>query len=87
MTLVDFYNNIFTNALQGKGKTINGPNVYQNAGLPVFINGNVYVNGVNPYQTESDYLELNSSLVMIPWSRRMSRIAIHSNTDALAVVK
>lgn len=53
-----FYNNIFLNGEQGEGKTINGLQVYNNAELPVFVNGNVYINGVSPFQNEEDFLEI-----------------------------
>lgn len=55
-----FFNNIFLNGQQGKGKTINGLQVYNNVELPVFVDGNVYLNGVSPFPNEENNLELET---------------------------
>ena len=54
-----FYNNIFLNGMHGKGKTINGLDVYENAELPVFAEGNIYLNGVTPFKNEKNQVELS----------------------------
>lgn len=51
-----FYNNIFMNGMHGEGKIINGLEVYANSELPVFVDGNVYINGVIPFQNEINNL-------------------------------
>jgi len=55
-----FYNNIFMNGYHEPEFKITGLQVYNNAELPVFADGNVYCNGVEVFKNDKNFLEINS---------------------------
>jgi len=54
-----FYNNIFMNGYHEPEFKITGLQVYNNAELPVFADGNVYCNGVEVFKNDKNFLEIN----------------------------
>ena len=56
-----FYNNIFLNGYHEPEFKITGLQIYNNAELPVFADGNIYCNGVEVFKTDKNFLVLNTS--------------------------
>jgi hypothetical protein len=56
-----YYNNIFSTQRESNGTSFgaaqNGLASYSKAKLPVWISGNIYYNGANHYEKESNYVE------------------------------
>lgn len=52
-----YYNNIFVGGVKEIHNRKSGLGVYKNAELPMFVNGNVYLNGARLFTNESNYLE------------------------------
>lgn len=50
-----FYNNIFVGS--GAGTSKNGYENYKKTKFPVWIDGNIYLNGAIPYEKEQNYIE------------------------------
>ena len=57
-----FYNNIFLNGYHEPEFKITGLQVYNNAELPVFADGNIYCNGVEVFKNDKNFLVINSSV-------------------------
>lgn len=54
-----FYNNIFVGDTPEKQYSSSGLKMYNDAKLPVFADGNVYLNGANPYNKEENYIQVD----------------------------
>lgn len=52
-----FYNNIFVAGVPEKSGRYSGLKLYNNAELPMFVDGNIYLNGANRYNKESNFLQ------------------------------
>lgn len=57
-----FYNNIFMNGMHEKDFQITGIRAYSKTELPVFVDGNVYLNGVEPFPGEKNFLEAENHM-------------------------
>ena len=57
-----FYNNIFMNGFHEPGFKITGLQIYNNAELPVFADGNMYCNGVEVFKADKNFLEINAQI-------------------------
>ena len=57
-----FYNNIFVNGFHEPGFKITGLQIYNNAELPVFADGNMYCNGVEVFKADKNFLEINAQI-------------------------
>ena len=57
-----FYNNIFVNGFHEPGFKITGLQIYNNAELPVFADGNIYCNGVEVFKADKNFLEINAQI-------------------------
>jgi len=57
-----FYNNIFMNGYHEPEFKITGLQVYNNAELTVFAEGNVYCNGVEVFSTGKNFLEITAEI-------------------------
>ncbi|MDX9883533.1 MAG: right-handed parallel beta-helix repeat-containing protein [Prolixibacteraceae bacterium] len=55
-----FFNNIFWGKTGPDGKTVNGLCGYDSVKLPVFADGNVYINGACTFAGEHNFLELKN---------------------------
>lgn len=55
-----FYNNIFVGGMNETNSAKSGLGIYENAGYPIFAEGNVYLNGAEKSAGEKSYLELNA---------------------------
>ena len=53
-----FYNNIFVSSFPEKPGFFSGLKSYDNVELPMFVNGNVYLNGANPFSKEENHLQI-----------------------------
>jgi len=56
-----FYNNIFVGGVPEKKDNSSGLKMYETVKLPMFVNGNVYLNGANPFPEEANQLILKSN--------------------------
>jgi hypothetical protein len=54
-----FYNNIFVGDTPEKQYSSSGLQMYNDAKLPVFADGNVYLNGANPNNKEENYIQVD----------------------------
>ena len=54
-----YFNNIFVGGAKEDQRRISGLGVYENAALPMFVNGNVYLNDARKFEQEKNFLELN----------------------------
>ncbi len=54
-----YYNNIFIGGIKEIHNRKSGLGVYKNAELPMFIDGNVYLNGAKSFANESNFQELD----------------------------
>ncbi len=54
-----FYNNIFVGGVKETNSAKSGLGVYENAGYPIFADGNVYLNGAHKSANEKNNPELN----------------------------
>lgn len=54
-----FFNNIFVGNDNERNNQKPGLQIYENAEYPVFVNGNVYLNGAHPFQNEENQLVLD----------------------------
>lgn len=57
-----FYNNIFVNGFHEPSFKITGLQIYNNAELPVFADGNMYCNGVEVFKADKNFLEINAQI-------------------------
>lgn len=57
-----FYNNIFVNGFHEPGFKITGLQIYNNAELPVFADGNMFCNGVEVFKADKNFLEINAQI-------------------------
>jgi hypothetical protein len=57
-----FYNNIFMNGYHEPGFKITGLQIYNNAELPIFADGNIYCNGVEVFKADKNFLEINAQV-------------------------
>jgi hypothetical protein len=57
-----FYNNIFMNGYHEPEFKITGLQLYNNAELPVFADGNIYCNGVEVFTADKNFLEIKAQL-------------------------
>ena len=55
-----FYNNIFIGGVPETKNNSSGLKMYEKVELPMFVNGNVYMNGANPFHGEETQLILQS---------------------------
>ncbi len=56
-----YFNNIFVGGIQENQNQKSGLAVYENAEYPVFVGGNVYLNGAAPFQREKNQLVLDGN--------------------------
>lgn len=70
-----FYNNIFMNGWHEPEFLNNALAPYTNSALPVIANGNVYVNGVESFSTEKNFLKIDKKV----------EFTIPENKDAVQV--
>ncbi len=54
-----YFNNIFVGGVKEEGIGLSGLGVYEKAALPMFVNGNVYLNDARKFEQEKNLLELN----------------------------
>ena len=54
-----FYNNIFVGGATGSKNSCSGLGAYKNTELPMWVNGNVYLNRAEPFDAESNKLVLD----------------------------
>lgn len=54
-----YYNNIFVGGIKEDQRRKSGLGVYKETELPMFVNGNVYLNGANDFDNELNKLKLN----------------------------
>ena len=57
-----FYNNIFMNGYHEPEFKVTGLQVYNNAELPVFADGNIYCNGVEVFENDKNFLVISTSV-------------------------
>jgi hypothetical protein len=53
-----YYNNIFVGGAREEGGQISGLGVYEKTEMPMFVDGNVYLNGATTFKLEINHLEL-----------------------------
>jgi hypothetical protein len=53
-----FFNNIFVGGVKEGERNKSGLGMYENVELPMFVNGNVYLNGARKYSKEKNQLEI-----------------------------
>lgn len=56
-----FFNNIFVGGVKEGERNKSGLGMYENVGLPMFVNGNVYLNGARKYSKEKNQLEIKTN--------------------------
>ena len=56
-----FYNNIFVCGKSENKRSKSGLGIYENAELPMFVNGNIYFKGAEKYPGEKNMLEIKSN--------------------------
>jgi len=56
-----YYNNIFIGGVKEDNRRVSGLGVYKKAALPMFVNGNVYLNGAQSYVQEKNQLVLTDN--------------------------
>jgi hypothetical protein len=56
-----YFNNIFVGLLSENDKSKSGLGVYENAELPMFVDGNVYLNGALKFSKEKNLLEIKTN--------------------------
>jgi len=54
-----FYNNILVGGIPEKPASSSGLKIYNSVELPMFVDGNIYMNGANPYPKEENRLQLD----------------------------
>ena len=54
-----YFNNIFVGGVKEDQRRISGLGVYKKTEMPMFVNGNVYLNGAAKFNQEKNFLELN----------------------------
>jgi hypothetical protein len=53
-----YFNNIFVGGVNENKRSKSGLGIYENAELPMFVNGNVYLNGAGKFSKEKNKLEI-----------------------------
>ncbi|HPE76690.1 MAG TPA: right-handed parallel beta-helix repeat-containing protein, partial [Draconibacterium sp.] len=56
-----YFNNIFVGGVAEGERNKSGLGMYENAGLPMFVNGNVYLNSARKFPKEENQLEIKSN--------------------------
>lgn len=56
-----FFNNIFVGGVKEGERNKSGLGMYENVGLPMFVNGNVYLNDARKYSKEQNQLEIKTN--------------------------
>ena len=56
-----YFNNIFVGGVAEGERNKSGLGMYENAGLPMFVNGNVYLNSARKFSKEENQLEIKSN--------------------------
>lgn len=56
-----YFNNIFVGGVKESERQKSGMAVYENAAYPMFVDGNVYLNGATPFQHEENQLVLDEN--------------------------
>jgi len=56
-----YYNNIFIGGVKEDSRRVSGLGVYKKAALPMFVNGNVYLNGARAFKQEKNQLVLTDN--------------------------
>jgi hypothetical protein len=52
-----FYNNIFVGGTPEIGGRLSGLKIYDDVAMPMYVDGNVYLNGANPYSVEKNSIK------------------------------
>jgi hypothetical protein len=56
-----YFNNIFVGGVSENDRTKSGLGVYESAELPMFVDGNVYLNSARKFSKEKNYLEIKTN--------------------------
>ena len=56
-----YFNNIFIGGVKEDQRSVSGLGVYKKTALPMFVNGNVYLNGAQSYTQERNQLEITDN--------------------------
>jgi hypothetical protein len=56
-----YFNNIFVGGVSENDRTKSGLGVYENAELPMFVDGNVYLNSARKFSKEKNFLEIKTN--------------------------
>ncbi len=56
-----YFNNIFVGGVSEGERNKSGLGIYENAELPMFVNGNVYLNGARKFSKEENKLEIKTN--------------------------
>ena len=90
-----FYNNIFVGGVAERPGFFSGLKSYDNVELPMFVDGNVYLNKANPFQNEENQLQIaynpeiqikkqkDGIFLMFDWDKSISKMKNQLITTAL----
>jgi hypothetical protein len=56
-----YFNNIFVGGVKESERNKSGLGMYENVELPMFVNGNVYLNGARKFSKEENQLEIKTN--------------------------
>jgi hypothetical protein len=52
-----FYNNIFVGGTPENGGRLSGLKIYDDVALPMYVDGNIYLNGAKPFSAEKNFIK------------------------------
>ncbi len=75
-----FYNNIFVGGTPEIGGRLSGLKIYDDVPMPMYVDGNVYVNGANPFSVEKNSIksDLNPEIII---SEQGENVFLNINLD------